>query len=499
MASFGSYAGGAGGLGHEGQPVYSTLQQDLAPYVVELVGTFLLTMTFLCNYASGADPTWAITSNAFMNMALVYSFMHISGANFNPSVTISLLLSGRQTTRVAAKLCLAQITGASCAAVLRFKVTQVDIVIGPNEPFGWYEVGVVEVMYSAMLCFVYLNCAASPRNNPASNQNGFVGLAVGFCSIAGGYAGGAISHTVLNSAIAYGIGLVDCRDGFSPTSIAYFSYDIVGAFLGAGLYRLVRPEEMTLSSALQLDGGVDIPDRLASKISAEFIGTFYLVLTKALNRISRAEEGAEAWSVAAALTALVYALRDVSGAHFNPAVTLAVAASRRGILELRTAVSQVVVQLLAGLVATAVFAAVGHGTDIRVRRGGIHSLSAVALAEGLFTMLTCYVVLSTGTVLPVRAKSRQNNIAGLAYGACHTVGGFSIGNISGSLLNPAVVMSFSELSLVNLSVETFCVHYIVWQLVGAVLAVAAFVVTHPHAYATGADDSALPLPGLQEA
>merc|ERR1719158_173456 len=77
--------------------------------------------------------------------------------------------------------------------------------LGPSKGFGWLELGVVEALYTCMLCFVVLNCAASIRNNPPDNGNQFYGLAIGFVIIAGGYAAGPISGGAFNPAVALGI------------------------------------------------------------------------------------------------------------------------------------------------------------------------------------------------------------------------------------------------------------------------------------------------------
>ena len=55
---------------------------------------------------------------------------------------------------------------------------------------------------------------------------------------------------------------------------------------------------------------------------SEFLGTFILVLTVGLNVLSGSKAGA--FSIAASLMCMIYALGTCSGAHFNPAVTLGV-------------------------------------------------------------------------------------------------------------------------------------------------------------------------------
>ena len=64
-----------------------------------------------------------------------------------------------------------------------------------------------------------------------------------------------------------------------------------------------------------------------TELVSEFLGTYMLVLTVGLNVLGKSK--AAAFSIAAGLASMIYALGDVSGAHFNPAVTVAILASGR--------------------------------------------------------------------------------------------------------------------------------------------------------------------------
>lgn len=496
-----SYDGKQKTLDHAGA-IYSTFAEDMAPYVAEFIGTFLLTTTFLCNYSASSSPMWNITSNAFMNMILVYSFLHVSGANFNPSVTIALMLAGRKKPAVAARFCAVQILAAVAAGITRTQFamgTMGQINIGPNPGYSWYSLGCTEIVYTALVSFVYLNCAASVKNNPSDDQNGFVGLAIGFCFISGGFASATICHSVMNSAIAIGIEVVDSKDGISGTGVWYFMLDIFGAFIGAGLYRIVRPEEFVddteLADVQESESSI-ATQRVGVRVSAEFIGTFYVVLTKALNHMDDSANNPEAFSVGATLAAMNYALRDVSGGYFNPAVTASVWISRWGrlpddYLPTATVVFSVITQVFAASVATGVAAIINGHTKISVRQdNGAYSTGSIVFCETCFTFAVCYVVLTTSTgVYPSSAQSKQNNIAGIAYGMCHSVGGFAIGNISGAILNPAAVIGFSGVSaLQRFDFKSTEFGYVLYEMMGGILAAVVFLVTHARLYGGGDDD-----------
>merc|ERR1711972_1159139 len=133
--------------------------------------------------------------------------------------------------------------------------------------------------------------------------------AIGFVIIAGAYGGGAISGGCFNPAVAIAIDAASFNLGFG-WSLLYSVVELTGAGIAVGLFKVVRPEDF--------GGKRDLVARLAS----EFIGTYMLVVTVGLNVCAHSH--AAAFSIAASLASMIYALGDVSGAHFNPAVTLAV-------------------------------------------------------------------------------------------------------------------------------------------------------------------------------
>ena len=84
------------------------------------------------------------------------------------------------------------------------------------------------------------------------------------------------------------------------------------------------------------------------KLIAEFTGTYILVLTVGCNVLG----GASVWavtSIAASLMVMIFALGPISGAHLNPAVTLAVVISNKMQSGVKVALQYVLVQLTAGV------------------------------------------------------------------------------------------------------------------------------------------------------
>ena len=201
----------------------------------------------------------------------------------------------------------AQLLGGILAGFSYFTLFGKVFNLAPGAGFGWWEAMLVEVLCTFMLCFVVLNVATTK----AIEGNQYYGLAIGFVIVAGGYAGGGVSGGAFNPAMAFGIDVPSAGLGFG-WSFAYLAYELTGAALAAGPYRVVHPEEFSPGATATL--GV--------KCCSEFIGTFFLVLTVGLNVLGKSPAGA--WSIAASLMCMIYALGAVSGAHFNPAVTLAI-------------------------------------------------------------------------------------------------------------------------------------------------------------------------------
>jgi len=179
------------------------------------------------------------------------------------------------------------------------------------------------------------------------------------------------------------------------------------------------------------------------KYLVEFIGTFFLVVTIGFTVMKPGDAGAMApLAIGSALMVMIFAGGHVSGAHYNPAVTLAV--YLRGKCELKDVVPYMIAQVLGAIAAAAVVlymkgSPAGDPPSPDVPRA--------LLAEFLYTFALCYVVLNVAT-----AKGTSgNSFYGLAIGFTVLVGAYSVGGISGGAFNPAVAVGITvmELSAVN--------------------------------------------------
>lgn len=296
--------------------------------------------------------------------------------------------------------------------------------------------------------------------------------------MAGAYGSGAVSGGCFNPAVAIAIDTSSIAQGFGWCAV-YTAFELVGAVLAVAAFKAMRPEERN-------DDDAPESYELPSKLIAEFIGTFVLVLTVGMNVLVASK--AAAFSIAASLMCMIYAVGDVSGANFNPAVTTAIVASGRGKLEPKTAGFYVLTQLVAGLLASFVYEAVHMGITFPLGPGVGFDWGSVAVAEIFFTFLLCFVVLCVATT----DVNPAPELTGFVIGSCITVGGLAIGKISGGSLNPAVSMGIAVARKI-IGGGTFYTGliYIVFELVGAAIASGLFRLTYPDEFAD--KDEKLPL------
>src|SRR5438105_2753038 len=204
-----------------------------------------------------------------------------------------------------------------------------------------------------------------------------------------------------------------------------------------------------------------------NKYVAELIGTFFLVLTIGCAVIGNGAGPLAPLAIGSGLMVMIFAGAHISGAHFNPAVTLGV--WMRGRCETKDVAPYILFQIIgAVLAAFAVKILKGWATPAP----GDPALLPALTAEFLFTFALVYVVLNTAT-----AKGTSGNtFYGLAIGFTVMAGAFAVGNISGAVFNPAVAIGVSVMGLIKWS--TIWIHFVANFAAGAVAAV-AFTVFNP--------------------
>ena len=176
-----------------------------------------------------------------------------------------------------------------------------------------------------------------------------------------------------------------------------------------------------------------------NKYIAEFIGTFFLVLTIGCTGIGAGAGVIAPLAIGAALMVMVFAGGHISGGHYNPAVTLGV------LIRGRVKAADVLPYMIAQVAAAAVAAFVVVG----FLRAGIAvtpiapKIGPALAAEFLFTFALVYVVLNAATA----DGTSGNSFYGLAIGMTVMTGAFAVGDISGGAFNPAVALGISMMGI----------------------------------------------------
>jgi aquaporin Z len=200
---------------------------------------------------------------------------------------------------------------------------------------------------------------------------------------------------------------------------------------------------------------------------AEFIGTFFLVLTIGCTGIASAPGVIPPLAIAAVLMVMVYANGHVSGAHFNPAVTLAIFLRRR--LPAGQVVPYVVAQIAAAVAAAFLVLFLKTGETVTAMSPQPYRAFA---AELLFTFALAYVVLNVATT----KSTSGNSYYGLAIGFTVLAGAFAVGDVSGGAFNPAVTVGVMAMGLLPWSQLAL---YLVAQLAAGALAALVFRAMNP--------------------
>jgi len=212
---------------------------------------------------------------------------------------------------------------------------------------------------------------------------------------------------------------------------------------------------------------------LPSKLLSEFLGTYMLVLTVGLNVIGGSK--APVFSIAASLMCMIYALGSVSGANFNPAVTVCLLLTNRpGVLDAKTGGMYIGTQLVGGICAGFTYMIMEGGKTFPLAPGKGYGLPQAAFAEIVFTFLLCYVVCTVATV----EDKPLTQYFGLAIGSCVTAGGYAIGAVSGGSLNPAVSFGISVVHCLNGGGLVNALAYSIFEIIGAAIAAGLFMYTH---------------------
>lgn len=210
------------------------------------------------------------------------------------------------------------------------------------------------------------------------------------------------------------------------------------------------------------------------KLGMEAMGAFSLVLVASMPRASGLEIGF-------VLAIMVYIGGNISGGHYNPAVSLAV--YFRGKLSLADLFPYIIAQVAGGFLGALIGYLISHVAPVIEVAQNEPSIGrqwtfvhGAMIAEFLSTFLLAFVVLTVATT----KKHAGNPYYGICIGGTVMVCAFAFGNFSGGAFNPAVGLSKSIVGMFNEpgAIMWFWI-YIVFPMLGGYCAALAFNFFHP--------------------
>lgn len=210
------------------------------------------------------------------------------------------------------------------------------------------------------------------------------------------------------------------------------------------------------------------------KYLAEFVGTFALVFCGTgaivIDEVTKGGVGHIGVAITFGLivSAMIYALGDISGAHLNPAVTIAFTAAKR--LPKKETLPYVLSQITGAIVASGLLKVL-FPTNLLL--GGTCPFGSVyqsLILETLLTFLLMFVILKMAT-----GSKEKGMFAGVAIGSVVLLEAMFAGPISGASMNPARSIAPA---LVSLRFDYVWI-YVIGPIAGALLAVGVWKTISP--------------------
>jgi len=209
-------------------------------YLAELVGTAALLCAvigsgIMAEQLAGGNTAVALLANTLATVFALYVLIEtigpISGAHFNPVVSLVMAYRNNLARNHLLGYIVAQLIGAALGAWLAHAMFDLEILQWSTKlrtgPAQW----LAEAVATAGLLFVILR---SPEGKASSIVACYIGAAYWF----------AASTSFANPAAAFGRMFSNTFAGISPADVpAFVVAQVVGGFLGMCIYLLLKPEQ----------------------------------------------------------------------------------------------------------------------------------------------------------------------------------------------------------------------------------------------------------------
>ena len=204
-----------------------TMQQKLT---TEFIGTFFLSLTICTAAVYGSAGDYAPFGIAATLMVMIYAGGHISGAHYNPAVTVSIYLRGACEKDEVLPYIVSQVIAAVSAAIVVESLLFPDALSPEMADLGTDAV-VAELLFTFALAYVILNVATTE----STSGNGYYGAAIALVVLAGAITVGSISLASFNPAVTSAL-IVSGKLAIAD-SWMHFVPQFVGAIMATYVYK----------------------------------------------------------------------------------------------------------------------------------------------------------------------------------------------------------------------------------------------------------------------
>ena len=202
-------------------------------YLTEFIGTLLFVFCIAMTVTPGIQPLAPLLIGSAL-MVLVYMGGQVSGAHYNPAVTLAVYLRGNKMPGgEILPYMTSQVLGGIAGAYIAQMILGQTFAPAPADTATSFTALLTEVIFTFTLALTVLNVATS-RYNPG---NSYYGLAIGFAIVVGVGAGGPVSGGVYNPAVGIGASLINAFVGGGDLTRLWLY--LVGPFVGGALAALV--------------------------------------------------------------------------------------------------------------------------------------------------------------------------------------------------------------------------------------------------------------------
>ncbi len=202
-------------------------------YTMEFIGTMFLVLAV----GLTGDPL----AIGFVLMGMIYMGGHISGAHYNPAITLSIWMRGKLESKYIAGYMISQVLGAVVAGVFCYLFQGKTFAPAPAANAGFLQVYLAEIFFTFALASVILTVATTKK----LEGNYIYGLAIGLTVTASAFCVGGISGGAFNPAV--GVGPILVHSIISGGTFANLALYLIGPFAGGALaaivFKFLNPEE----------------------------------------------------------------------------------------------------------------------------------------------------------------------------------------------------------------------------------------------------------------